>query len=156
MRNRMRRRRLPNHAPLLIMGGAGFLIMIIIFVFISHGPEEKIVNKFYQYEQDQEFWNSYELFHPQMKERFSRSKYINQRSHIFVDHFDVDTYDLEVGNSKKIKNWQMSEEQEPLTDVYEIPVTKTYQSQFGEFSINQNVYAVKEDGEWYMMWDYHY
>lgn len=89
-----------------------------------------------------------------MKERFSKSKYIDQRSHIFVDHFGVDTYELDVGKSNKIKGWRMSEDHEPLTNVYEVPVTKTYQSQFGEFSIKQKVYAVEGNGEWYMMWNY--
>lgn len=144
-----------QHATLpLIISSALLLILILIITLLSLGAEEKVVKQFYKYEQEQEFWNSYELFHPQMKERFSRSRYIDQRAHIFVDHFDVDTYDLEVGNSKKIKEWQMSEDHEPLTNVYEIPVTKTYRSQFGEFSILQSVYAVKESGEWYVMWNY--
>lgn len=147
-------RKLPHSARLLILGSTGLLIIIVIITFISFGPEEKVVKKFYTYEQEQEFWNSYELFHPYMKERFSKSKYIDQRSHIFVDHFGVDTYELDVGKSNKIKEWRMSEDHEPLTNVYEVPVTKTYQSQFGEFSIKQKVYAVEENGEWYMMWNY--
>ncbi|RKL68094.1 hypothetical protein CR203_06255 [Salipaludibacillus neizhouensis] len=154
MKSRGRQRQ--QTTPILIAGSAVLLIILLLITFISSSPEEKVVKEFYEYEQKQEFWNSYELFHPHMKKRFSRSKYIDQRAHIFVDHFDVDTYDLTIGSSKKIKEWQMSDDHQPLSNVYQIPVTKTYQSQFGKFSILQNVYAVKEEGEWHIMWDYHY
>ena len=129
---------------------------ILLVTFVLEGAEIKVVKEFYEYEQEQEFWHSYELFHPYMQEFFSRSGYIDQRGHIFVDHFDVDSYELEVGKSRKLNEWQMSEEHELLFNVYEIPVTKTYQSQFGEFSLLQNVYAVKEDGDWHVLWNFNY
>lgn len=137
------------------------VMMILLFVttmtlFIMERPEIRVVKQFYEYEQEQEFWHSYELFHPHMQELFSRNNYIDQRGHIFVDHFDVDSYELEVGSSRKINEWHMSDAHEPLTNVYEVPVTKTYQSRFGEFSILQNVYAVKETDGWRVLWNYDY
>jgi hypothetical protein len=153
---RFRPRQQQRFIQLIIIGAAIVLVMSLLIAMIPSNSGVNVIKAFYKHEQKQEFWNSYELFHPYMKERFTREHYIDRRIHIFVNHFGVETYDLEFGQSKKIKNWKMSDDHEPLEEVYKVPVTKTYESTFGRFSIVQNVYSVKEDGNWYVLWDYHY
>ena len=43
---------------------------------------------------------------------------------------------------------------EPLEDVYKVPVTMVYKGKYGNFNIQQDVFAVKEEGEWKILWDY--
>ncbi|MFC0559229.1 hypothetical protein [Halalkalibacter alkalisediminis] len=151
MRNQQQR-----FVQLIIIGSAIVLGIGLLIAIIPSHSGINVVKAFYKHEQKQEFWNAYELFHPYMKERFTRDRYIDQRSHIFVNHFGVESFDLEFGKSSKINNWKMSANHEPLDQVYKIPVTKTYKSAFGRFSIKQNVFTVKEDGDWYVLWDYDY
>ncbi|MBU8906499.1 hypothetical protein [Desertibacillus haloalkaliphilus] len=149
-------RKQPN--PKIIAVGALVLLLVVIIsaCTMMHQPETKVVKKFYTYEQNREFWHSYDLFHSQMKERFSRDGYVQDRDHIFVEHFGVSTYDLEIGSSNKLSEWQMSENHEPLAPVYQVPVTKTYNSSYGVFSIHQDVFVAKEDNEWRLLWSYNY
>jgi hypothetical protein len=139
---------------LTILGGAALLGIVILIALIPSNSGVHVIKAFYKHEQKQEFWNSYELFHPYMKEKFTRDRYIDQRSHIFVNHFGVESYEVKFGKSTKISNWKMSADHESLEEVYKVPVTKTYESSFGRFSIVQDVYSVKEDGIWYVLWDF--
>ncbi|ARK32223.1 hypothetical protein [Halalkalibacter krulwichiae] len=141
---------------LFMIFGVFLVVIALLFAFFPTNSGVQVIKTFYKHEQKQEFWNSYELFHPFMKERFTRNRYIDQRSHIFVSHFGVETYELEFGRSKKVKNWKMTQDHEPIEEVFKVPVTKTYESDYGRFTIQQDVFAAKEDGNWYVLWDYKY
>lgn len=154
-----RRRRYPRNsvpAQLFII-----LIPIVLFLFVysffRSSPElaaENTVSSFYLHEQNNDFASSWELFHPQMKSIFKKSDYIQYRNHIFVDQLGAKTFDYSVGEAQAISNWKMTEQAEPLSGVYEVPVTQHYKSNFGNFTLQQNIYVVKEEDVWRVLWSY--
>lgn len=139
-------------------------IFIFLFIFMIGGlflnqffakeHEAKIViDRFYYFEQNGNFSNSWAMFHPYMKEKFSKAHYLQDRVHVFFNHFGVDTFEYHVGELKEINGWIFEEGFDPI-DVYSAPVTKTFKSKYGNFTITQNVYAAKVQGEWTILWDY--
>ena len=77
-------------------------IGVILFVMLKlpSGPE-KVVRNFYTYEAEGSFDQSWSLFHPDMKNRFPKAKYIETRSHVFMQHMNVETFSFEIGKAKK-------------------------------------------------------
>ncbi len=78
---------------------------------------------------------------------------MQDRAHVFMNHFEVKTFDYSLSRAKRIKKWQMTEEGEEL-DVYKITVTKDYGGKYGNFKMIKDVFATKEEGEWWILWDY--
>jgi hypothetical protein len=154
-----RRRRYPRSrvpAPLLIMAVPLILILLIISLFRTT-PEalaERTVTSFYKHEQNNDFASSWELFHPQMQAIFTKSDYIQYRSHIFVDQLGAKTFDYQIGKAKQVTSWQMTEQSEVLSNVYEVPVTQNYKTTFGNFTLQQDIYVVNEEDEWRVLWSY--
>ncbi|THE11903.1 hypothetical protein E1I69_12875 [Bacillus timonensis] len=152
----MRRRRgLPIQLILIIVGAILFVILVISFFRSSPEEEAKeLVHSFYKYEQDADFGSSWELFHPLMQERFQKADYIQQRNHVFVGHFGTDTFKFTIEDAEKLKSWQMTQNSTTFHDVYKVPITQTYKSTYGTFSIHQDVFVVHEDGDWMLLWSY--
>jgi hypothetical protein len=151
------RNRTQNKLILAIICIIGMALLVFISSSLFSSTHKNIVEKFYKFEQRKEFTNSYALFHPLMMEKFSREWYFTQRNHIFFDHFEVDTFQFKIGNSQKLKEWKMSADSEPLSNVYKYPVTLTFNSKkFGYFTLQQDVYVTKEetDGAWKILWSY--
>jgi hypothetical protein len=138
------------------------IVMIIAVLFLAvkslfSSPEEQaenVVNRFYSYEQKGEFSSSWSLFHSAMKDKFGKGHYIQDRAHVFMNHLGVDTFSFKLNEAKKIKDWKMSKEGPPFKTGYQFTVIQTFKGKYGNFDIVQKVFAVKEKGEWKVMWDY--
>ena len=144
----------------LVMGVALLLCMVIIFMLLKGAmmtPEKQaasVIEEFYMYEQEGEFSSSWNLFHPTMKERFGKGAYIQDRAHVFMNHFGVETFAFSMGEPEHIKEWKMSKTGPAMKSVYKIIVTQTYKGKYGNFDLEQEVFAVKEKEEWKIVWDY--
>ncbi|AJY77490.1 hypothetical protein VN24_04230 [Paenibacillus beijingensis] len=115
---------------------------------------EAVVRQFYTLEQSGDFGSSWELFHSQMKDHFSKDSYIQKRAHVFMQDFGVHSFEFEVGNSHEVGDWRMTNESELLERVYLVPVTMNYSGSFGNFEIVQNCYVTREAEEWKLLWSY--
>lgn len=141
---------------IVLMAGV-ILSGIILFLLFQQSPEEQAteaVEAFYTYEQNADFTDSWEMFHPYMKERFTKTHYLQERAHVFMDHFDVDTFAFTVGSATEMENWQPEEEEDPIEEVYNVPVEMHYKGKYGNFTLAQDVYATEVDDEWTILWDY--
>lgn len=117
---------------------------------------KETVETFYNYEQGGEFASSWALFHPQMKSKFTKGHYIQDRAHVFMNHFGVETFTFSIGEVEKLKDWKMTEKSKSLKSVYTMRVEQTFQGKYGEFTIQQPVYVAKKNEEWLLLWNYNY
>ncbi|WP_186577065.1 hypothetical protein [Aquibacillus kalidii] len=139
-----------------------FLILVIIigcslFISIQFSPKhqaKETVELFYNYEQDGDFSDSWALFHSQMKNKFNKGAYIQDRAHVFMNHFGVETFDYELGDVEELSEWNMSNETEPLNDVYRVSVIQYYKSKYGNLQLSQEIFVTKEEDVWKVLWDY--
>lgn len=145
---------------LMAIGGA--LIGLVVFLMVifwmlpnADGKAQEAVATFYSLEQEGNFSESWEMFHPFMRDRFSKGHYIQDRAHVFMNHFGVETFDYALGDAEEIENWKMTKDAKPIEVAYRVPVTVTYKGKYGNFDINQDVYAVEDEDEWKILWDYH-
>jgi phenylpropionate dioxygenase-like ring-hydroxylating dioxygenase large terminal subunit len=139
-------------ATILVLFLCSFIVKILFF-----SPEDQaneVVDEFYRYEQEGEFAKSWNLFHSFMKEKFDKGFYIQDRAHVFMNHFGVQTFDYTLGKPEKMKNWKMDQESSSMKIVYKIPVTQTFKSKYGNFHLQQDVFVGKEKNEWKILWDY--
>ncbi|WP_338751810.1 hypothetical protein [Bacillus sp. FJAT-52991] len=144
---------------------SGRLLVVFVLVVVLWGlvglmrispseRAERVAREFYEFEQQGRFSESWELFHPLMKERFPKGDYIQERAHVFMSHFGVETFSFSLGKVKKIENWKDTEKSSPLKMVYQVPVTQIYQGKFGNFSLHQEVFVTEHQGKWLILWDY--
>ncbi|MDQ0216289.1 hypothetical protein J2S13_002730 [Oikeobacillus pervagus] len=112
------------------------------------------MDKFYHYEQQGRFSESWELFHPFMKEKFPKGYYLQDRAHVFMNHFGVETFTYTLGKPKKLKKWRPTDEGRKLKNVYKVPVIQSYKGTYGNFSLHQEVFVVREKEKWFVLWDY--
>jgi hypothetical protein len=89
-----------------------------------------------------------------MKQYFEKAAYIQKRAHIIMQDFGVTTFQVEVGSPTRITDWKMSAESAPLPVVYEIIVTESFHSPYGNFEIVQPCYATYDSGKWTLLWSY--
>lgn len=142
------------------MGMVLLVCIVIVFMLIRgawFSPDQEavaLVEEFYQFEQEGEFASSWKLFHSTMKERFSKGNYIQDRAHVFMNHFGVETFDFTISEPENIKKWEMSKTGPAMQNVYKILVTQTYKGKYGNFDLEQEVFAVQEEEEWKIVWDY--
>lgn len=143
-----------------IIGVLLFVVIVVMFLtirgsfFSPSDQAEAVVEEFYQYEQAGEFANSWSLFHSAMKERFSKGHYIQDRAHVFMNHFGVETFSYTLGKPEKLKTWKMFETGPAIKNVYLVPVTQIYKGKYGNFNLEQEVFAVEEKDKWKILWDY--
>ncbi len=132
------------------------LFKAALHAFAAHEAKQTIVT-FYQYESEGKFADSWELFHPLMKEKFNKSYYIQDRSHVFMSHFGAATFSFSLSRMSKVNQWAMNASAEPFQSaVYKTTVTKQYEGKYGKFQFVQDVFAAKEDGRWTVLWDYNF
>ncbi|MFD2761116.1 hypothetical protein [Lentibacillus juripiscarius] len=139
----------------LIVMAAGLGVTIYLFLYTS--PEERaaeVVETFYTYEQDGAFSDSWAMFHPFMQEKFPKGHYLQDRAHVFMNHFGVTTFSFTVGEAVEMNNWKPAKEAEPMDEVYKVPVSQMYKGKYGNFTLVQNVFVTEVDGEWKVLWDY--
>lgn len=151
----MRRRR---KLPLVPIGIALVLFFIIFlfssFLFSSSQQAERVVDQFYGYEQDGNYSDSWELLHPEMKKKFKKGPYIQDRAHVFNGHFGADTFSYTIEEEDKEENWRMSADSTAHEVAYKFVVTQKYNGKYGSFSFLQDVYVVEHKGDWLIVWDY--
>ncbi|WP_073201273.1 hypothetical protein [Gracilibacillus kekensis] len=133
------------------------IVTLLIYIFIQlFSTERKVINfveEFYQYEQKGDFSNSWELFHSHMKEKFDKTGYIQDRAHVFFDHFGVDTFEFKVTDAEKIKGYQLDQENNFPQTAYRLTVIYFYESKYGYLEIHQPVIVLEEDQKWTMLWE---
>ncbi|KHF39149.1 hypothetical protein [Halalkalibacter okhensis] len=143
-------------SPLILIVPFALIIVLLLFVVLIPSQSKqasKLVTEFYNAEQQADFASSWELLHPKMKERFSKSSYMQDRVHTFMNHFGADTYTYSTSKPSKIKHWTMTEESEPI-EVYEVIVTKNYNGKYGRFQFVQYTYVSLDKEEPGILWDY--
>ncbi|MFZ3577172.1 hypothetical protein [Virgibacillus sp. DJP39] len=133
-------------------------IVIMLYFLMKEPPPEdqakEAVNTFYTYEQDGAFSESWAMFHPLMQEKFTKGGYIQDRAHVFMNHFGVVTFTYTLGEAVKVLNWEIEDGADPIPTVYGVTVTQDYKSKYGNFSIVQDVYATVVDDKWKIIWNY--
>lgn len=132
-----------------------FLIFFLrLLLFSTSSQAADTVEKFYQHEQEGNFSDSWELFHPYMKERFTKSSFIQDRAHVFIGHFGADTFLYEISKPEKFDNWKPEDGKRNFKSGYKMVVTQKYSGKYGKFNFQQEVYVVKHKGTWNILWDY--
>ncbi|TCP23488.1 hypothetical protein EV207_1305 [Scopulibacillus darangshiensis] len=127
------------------------------YIYFKNSRENQViatVKDFYKYEKKGDFGSSWELFHSQMKKHFKKADYIQKRTHVLMQDFDTKTFTFKIGKLTHIKNWHPGGGAKVLKSVYKVPVTQTFHSVFGIFSIEQDVYLSMEKGDWKILWKY--
>ncbi|HZG73366.1 MAG TPA: hypothetical protein VEY51_17660 [Chondromyces sp.] len=132
------------------------VFLLIGSFFSSDYQVEQVVEEFYEYEQEGNFSDSWELLHPFMKEKFPKGPYIQDRAHVFIGHFGAETFQYTLEDAKKLEKWKPSKESKALDVVYRVVVTQSYKGKYGTFAFQQNVYVTKHEGEWVILWDYNW
>lgn len=94
--------------------------------------------------------------HSEMKKIFSKSTYIQTNNHGFMEHMDVDSFEVEIEEISDQQEFKFSKDGPKFKNVKKGDVLMTYDSQFGTMTINQTCYAVEEEGEWKIIWDYNF
>ncbi|RFU69528.1 hypothetical protein D0469_09180 [Peribacillus saganii] len=152
----MRRKKRP---PVLI-GITIIMVLCFSFLFISmdfNPPEQsakETVDKFYSHEQEGNFAESWNLFHPLMKEKWNKSTYLQDRVHVFIGHFGAETFKYHIKEIGKLKDWRITKETPSEKEAYKFQVTQTYKGKYGKFSFEQEVYVINNKGKWQIAWDY--
>ena len=135
---------------LLLLGGS-------IAIWIWQQPKSQAVatvKEFYLYEQSGDFKKSWALFHSEIKNRFSDEQYSQLRSQLITQDIGATSFTFDVGKVKTKKNWRSGVNSVIMKKVYAIKVTQHFQNQFGNFDLVQEVFVVKEEGEFRVLWDY--
>lgn len=152
----MRRKRKPILKMIVIIS-IFILFCLLLYVIFSQSAKDRatsLVDDFYQYEKSGNFGGSWILFHPLMKKKFSQDDYIQMRAHVFMQDFGVKTFSYKVGKAKHLKSWRFSKESPKLKNVYQVPITQTFKSTFGKFTIHQDVYVTENKDKWTILWSY--
>jgi hypothetical protein len=153
---KMRRRRVPPIVfPVIVL----LVIILLLFgigswLFSGNRGVQEVVEDFYAYEADGDFSSSWELLHPFMQERFSKTSYMQDRTHVFIGHFGAETFTYTIGEAEEVEGWKMEEGGEPFGIAYKYLVTQHYQGKYGKFNFQQEVYVVEPKDEWKIVWDY--
>ncbi|SFB20823.1 MULTISPECIES: hypothetical protein [unclassified Bacillus (in: firmicutes)] len=150
-----KRRTIPAVVPLLLL----FLIVCLIIVSCRHmfSPEREaklVVDKFYSYEKNGKFSDSWELLHPFMQTRFPKTSFIQDRVHVFMGHFGTETFTYTISDVETYEDWIAEEGGKPFKIAYKMNVLQTYRGKYGKFSFQQEVYVVKYKDEMRILWDY--
>jgi hypothetical protein len=142
--------------PVIILGVAIALLGIALASLVGSlkSKPEKLVEQFFELEQEGDFGSSWELFHSQMKKRFNKDQYIQSRAHVFMQDMAAKSFSFELGDAKEIDEWRSAPDAPVLKNVQKITVYQTFNSRFGKFTIEHPCYVVKEKGEWKLLWDY--
>ncbi|PPA70370.1 hypothetical protein [Jeotgalibacillus proteolyticus] len=152
MRRRRRIKRL--FFVLIVIASLLSLAGYITYSFSADYQTKKVVEEFYTLEQEAQFAESWELLHPLMHERWEKGSYIQDRAHVFLNHFGVETFTFIIEEDIELSEWKMNKETPALKNVHKYIVIQSYQGKYGKFRFIQDVYLAKEDGEWMILWDY--
>lgn len=135
------------------------IVLLVVSVRLISGfgksEPEDVVSSFYHDEQEGDFGSAWELFHPVMQERFSKNAYVTERSHIYMSHYGVSTFQYKILEEEEVQNWKMAKDQDAFEAAYRFTVELQFKSKFGTFTVLQDVYTVQhDDEEWKIVWDF--
>lgn len=152
----MRKRQGNKHLLFVIISICSLLVVVgaMKYLFSPSYKPINVVEAFYMYEQEGAFADSWELLHPLMKENWSKTQFVNDRSHVFMDHFGAETFEFTINEDGEMKDWKMAEEAEPFDVASKFTVIQTYKGKYGKFSFVQEVYVAKDEEAWGILWDY--
>lgn len=140
---------------ILLLVFTGLVWLFVRGLFSSPGEQaQEAVDEFYQYEQEGNFSESWEMFHPFIKEKFAKGHYLQDRAHVFMNHFGVESFTYSLGEPEELEKWQPASEGPELSLVYKVPVVQVYKGKYGNFSLQQDVFVVQEKEDWLILWDY--
>lgn len=143
-----------------------FIISIVLLSFIllyatikliftsDKQNAKKAIIQFYEYEQAGQFSSSWEMFHPYMQLKFPKNDYIQDRAHVFLNHFNIEAFKVTFNKLDKVKSLAIDNGHESLSNVYKMPIVMTINGKYGNLKIHQDVYAVKVDKKWRILWHY--
>lgn len=145
--------------------GKGIIILLLLFLIIAatiylfsnNSPKDQAkeaVDAFYSFEQEGAFSDSWAMFHPWMQEKFPKEDYLQDRAHVFMNHFGVSTFTYTLGDVSEIQDWKMDDEAESIDQVYQVTVSQLFKGKYGNFTIVQDVFVTEFDEEWKVLWDY--
>ncbi|PLT35767.1 hypothetical protein [Bacillus sp. V5-8f] len=132
----------------------GIVSYLFFFMFSPSHKTKTVVDEFYSYEQEGNFGKSWNLLHPYMKEKWPKSTYINDRSHVFLGHFGSETFEYSIQEVEKMNGWRMSKDLPTFKKTYKFEVIQNYNGTYGKFSFLQYVYVVNNKGNYEIVWDY--
>ncbi|WP_227939566.1 hypothetical protein [Alkalihalobacillus deserti] len=147
------RKQKPSFILMIPIALIAFVTFILILLPSENQQAHKIVDQFYSAEQEADFDSSWELLHSEMKNKFSKSAYMQDRVHTFMSHFGADTFTYSMTKPKKIKSWKMTKDAKPM-EAYEVVVTKEYNGKYGHFNFVQYVYVSLDGEQPAILWDY--
>lgn len=146
-----RRNRLSLAVILLVVIG---LVIIVVSMFSNGDNPRDIVEEFYTYEQEARYSESWGLFHPMMKEKWTKTAYITDRTHVFNGHFGAETFTYSIEEIGESDQFKMSEDTKAFNKAHQFKVSQTYLGKYGKFTFVQELYVVKYKEEWVIIWDY--
>ncbi|KZE52593.1 hypothetical protein [Rossellomorea marisflavi] len=153
------RRRSPFPLVAVVVVAVLFLSVVAFMLFgrgDASGSPEEVIRDFYEFESTGDFGNAWELFHPEMKKKFSKSNYIQTKNHVFMGHMGVEEFDVEIGKLEKVERFAFDDEGIVFKDVRKAQVDMSYDSQFGELIVSQPCYVAIYKGKWKVLWNYHF
>ncbi|MFB5662684.1 hypothetical protein [Alteribacillus sp. HJP-4] len=153
----MGRRQLNVPFLLVIVAVFGVFVWLVCQVGYWFSPgyrSHQVVEEFYTHEQDSHYSESWELLHPLMKERWGKGTWMQDRAHVFNNHFGAETFDFTIEKVDKVKGWRMEQESRRFEVAYQFHVEQTYSGKYGTFAFLQEVYVVKGKKDWKVLWDY--
>lgn len=133
------------------------ILAVILFLFLNKSPKHlarNTVEAFYSFEQEGAYSDSWAMFHPWMQEKFPKGEYLQDRPHVFMNHFGVTTFTYTIDAVSEIENWKMDDEAEPIDLVYCVTVLQVFKGKYGNFTIVQDVFVTEFDNGWKVLWDY--
>ncbi|MEY9868457.1 hypothetical protein ABIE66_003836 [Peribacillus sp. B2I2] len=126
------------------IGVLAAILMVLVaeacIIFLFPSGSKSVVEDFYEYESEAEFGKFWELLSSEMKQWFpNRADYVQNRSRVFLQHMEVQTFQYDVGQFKKVKNWRLDKDGRQHKTAYEIPVTQVFNSRFGMFTCRERI-----------------
>lgn len=144
----------------VVLFAIGLVLLFLSFLYsLLLSPERKalrVVEEFYVYEQAGDYGQSWGLLHTQMRLRFDRTAYVQDKTHVFNGHFGAETFSFDISAGDTLKGWRMQKDGEVFEKVYEFVVEQKYKGKYGHFLFVQYVYVAQDEGEWRILWDYNH
>ncbi len=124
-----------KHSGRIVVAIPVFVLTAILLINILFAlPDQHAINAvdlFYSYEQQGEFSSSWGMFHPWMKQKFSNGHYIQDRAHVFMNHFGVETFSYSLSEPEELKNWKPLKDGPSFKKIYKVTVTQTLKANMG-------------------------
>ncbi|PLS17812.1 hypothetical protein CVD28_08925 [Bacillus sp. M6-12] len=146
-----------KRTPLIVITIIMVLFFSFLFIRIFDSPEKlakEMVDEFYSYEQEGNFAESWDLFHPLMKEKWNKTTYLQDRAHVFIGHFGTESFEYNIKEIGEVEDWQMDKDTPSFKKAYKFKVTQTYKGKYGKFSFEQEVYVINNKGKCQIVWNY--